>query len=96
VTLANNLASLGWGIARNVDDSTGTIRVSIYSQDVPLTVGPAGLLNLNFSVPSNAPAGVAPINIVNPNQGGVNGSRLNENSLVLSPDNGSVTVSGGV
>jgi hypothetical protein len=93
VSLSAQLASAGWFLAKNVDDGAGTIRISTFSQDLPLGAGPVSLLNLDFTVPSTAPEGVSPLAILNPNGTQTNNSsRLNEGALVISTDLGTITI----
>ena len=92
VTLSSALQSQGWILSKNVNDATGTIRVSMFSQDAALGAGPVGLVNLNFSVPLSAPAGVTTLGLTDPNGHTQNSTRLNEGGLVITTDLGTITV----
>ncbi|HKD36465.1 MAG TPA: cohesin domain-containing protein, partial [Pirellulales bacterium] len=96
VTLSAYLQSQGWALATNVNSVAGVIRTSAFSQGVPLPDGQPQLLNLQFHVAANAPAGVYPVHIVTSpttwNGTNVTASRLNEGQLGLSTSDGSIRV----
>jgi hypothetical protein len=72
----------GWFIVGNVT-SPGTVLVTMYSGGPTLTSDTSDLLDLNFQVPSNAPAGTAAVSAT---------GSLNEGNLSLSVNNGSVII----
>ena len=88
VTLSSYLAGQGWGLAKNVNDATGTLHISLYSMSGALPAGTPQLLNLEFSVPSDSPGGAAQV----ATSTAYNSSRLNERQFALSTINGSVVV----
>jgi autotransporter-associated beta strand protein len=97
VALSGYLQSQDWGIAKNVNPATGMIRTSMYATDMgPLPTGTPQLLNLQFTVAANAPAGVYPVHIVTApttwNGSPIPASRLNEGQLALSTSDGSIRV----
>jgi hypothetical protein len=88
VALNSDLGTAGWGIARNVDDATGTALITIYSGSsaLPAGTGAQNLLHLNFHVSSTASSGNAEIDL---------SGHLNEGELAMTPVNGSIQVSAG-
>jgi len=73
VTLGG-LVSSGWSISKFVSDGSGLIVVGLYST-TPHVPGTGVLLNLNFTVRADAPAGTTALNIVD-NQTYVNEGQL--------------------
>ena len=91
VTIASDMPP-GWSEVTNAR-TPGLLRVSEYSNSDPLGAGPVQLLNLQFHVGANTPAGLYPVQLITQQTGSVPPSELNEGQLQLSTTNlGSVRV----
>ncbi len=89
VSLSNYLTGVGgWSLAVNVNNAQGVAFISIFST-TGLPAGTPQLLNLAFTVASDAPFGSTPITI-DPSNSDVNNS--DGAALTLSISNGSVAV----
>ena len=77
------LLGSGWGFAANVNDAAGTVTIALYSSGDPLAGGTGSLINLAFSVPANAPAGLTAL--------GLN-ALLNEGLVQATTSNGSISI----
>jgi hypothetical protein len=95
VTLDAALVAGGWAFARDVNDITGVVRISMFTTGSAITRhGNANLLRLSFHVPTDEIAGVSPIAVdtsIDPNTG-MPRSRLNEGQLALTSVPGAIII----
>jgi len=74
----------GWTLTANVDDAAGEVRLWVYSTNI-LAGGSGSLVELEFEVPADAQPGQTAIDLLD-------SSMLNEGRLVLTLQDGQVTV----
>ncbi|MGO8748678.1 MAG: cohesin domain-containing protein [Thermoguttaceae bacterium] len=82
VTLGQDLATDGWKMVSTVNQAAGTVSVNMWG--APLTTGMPELLDLAFQARDVAATGTSPLTI---------SGTLNSNLLVMTPVDGSITVS---
>jgi PKD repeat protein len=75
-------AAGGWTLVKNIDDSTGTLRLTLYRADAATGV-PGTMLDLAFRIPQTAPSGALPLNLA---------GRADEGQVPLSSAAGAVVV----
>ena len=80
------LTASGWTIITNVNDPAGHVSLAAFTT-TPLGAGAGDLLDFAFHVPTGAPLGVSPVDIVAEPD-----SLLNEGALALTDDDGTIEI----